>query len=149
MVSTLTPLSQTCSPKSPQILTGRGGTALADPLYGFEHLSELYLKASPSYTGRYNVPVFWNKKYETIVSNESSEIICIFYSAFDSFLLTPLREESKSNGGLLSNHLKAEIEEMSDWLYSTTNNGVYKAGFATSQGAYEESVMRTFALWIG
>lgn len=66
--------------------SGEGGSLPKDPLYGFTKLKELYLKANPNYVGRYTVPVLWDKKTGTLVNNESSEIIRIFASAFDSLL---------------------------------------------------------------
>lgn len=114
-------------------------------MYGFKLHRELYLKADPNYTQRYTVPVLWDKKKETIVSNESSEIIRMLYSAFDAFLPPNLREASKPNGGLYPEHLRKEIDEMNEWVYNTVNNGVYKVGFASTQEAYEEALYPLFA----
>jgi glutathionyl-hydroquinone reductase len=123
--------------------TGRDGTAL-DTLYGFKHLKDFYFKANPDYVGRYTVPTLWDKKLETIVSNESSEIIRMFYSAFDELLPAPLREVNKPHGGLLPPHLKEKIDEMNEWVYSDLTTGVYKAGFASTQAMYEENVLKVF-----
>jgi glutathionyl-hydroquinone reductase len=71
--------------------TGRGGTDTIDPLYGFKHLSDLYFKADPSYSARFTIPVLWDKKTETIVSNESSEIIRMFYLPSTLSSLLPSR----------------------------------------------------------
>jgi putative glutathione S-transferase len=90
------------------------------------------------------VPVLWDKVHETIVSNESSEVIRMLYSSFDAFLPASLREKNKPDGGLLPSHLLSEIDEMNSWVYSTINNGVYKAGFAANQTAYEEAVRTLF-----
>lgn len=82
---------------------------------------------------------------EKIVSNESSEIIRMFYTEFDAFIPEHLRESSKGRKGLYPIHLRGEIEGMNDWVYHTINNGVYKTGLATSQAAYEENLFAVFA----
>ncbi|KAF2268078.1 hypothetical protein CC78DRAFT_558624 [Lojkania enalia] len=115
-----------------------------DPLYGFKWLRELYEKCEPEYKGRYLVPCLWDKRTDTIVSNESSEIIRMLYTEFDSFLPEEMRESTKGENGIFPPHLRAEIEAMNAWVYDTINNGVYKAGFATSQAAYEEHVYPIF-----
>ncbi|KAH7323449.1 glutathione S-transferase [Rhexocercosporidium sp. MPI-PUGE-AT-0058] len=90
----------------------RDGTDPVEPLYGFTRLSQLYFKAEPSYSAHFTVPVLWDKKTETIISNESSEIIRMLYSAFDSLLPSGLRETSKPNGGLLPPKMLREIDEI-------------------------------------
>jgi putative glutathione S-transferase len=116
----------------------------ADPLYGFGGLKQLYLKADPKYEGRYTVPVLWDKKTETIVNNESSEIIRMLYDQFDDFLEPDHREANKPGGGFYPSHLRAEIDAMNEWVYTTVNNGVYKTGFAATQEAYDENLYPLF-----
>lgn len=98
-----------------------------DPRY----LSELYVSSDHNYTGKVSVPVLWDKKERTIINNESSEIIRIFNSAFDSF--------TDSIIDLYPEHLHELIDEINDKVYHNVNNGVYRAGFASSQKAYEKA----------
>jgi putative glutathione S-transferase len=81
---------------------------------------------------------------ETIVNNESSEIIRMLYDAFDAFIPEERREKTKGEAGLFPPHLRGDIDEMNDWVYDTINNGVYKTGFASSQQAYEENIYPIF-----
>ncbi|KAI0760534.1 glutathione S-transferase, partial [Fomes fomentarius] len=111
----------------------------ADPINGAEHVKDLYFKAEPNYEGRFTVPVLWDKRRSTIVNNESSEIIRILNSAFDDQL-----PADKATLHLYPEPLRKEINEINEWVYDTINNGVYKAGFATSQKAYEAAVIPLF-----
>lgn len=106
--------------------------ATGDGLFGLPFLRDIYLRADPTISGRVTVPVLWDKDRGTIVSNESAEIIRMFNGAFD---------------GITGNHadfwpeaLRAEIEAVNARIYDTVNNGVYKAGFATTQAAYDAAV---------
>ncbi|KAG8998171.1 S-glutathionyl-(chloro)hydroquinone reductase [Tulasnella sp. JGI-2019a] len=111
-----------------------------DPLYGHSYLREYYFKVNPEYDGRFTVPLLWDKKSESIVNNESAEIIRIFNTAFNDLLPT-----EKSSLDLYPKELQKEIDEVNDWVYNTVNNGVYKTGFATTQEAYDANVKPLFA----
>jgi glutathionyl-hydroquinone reductase len=108
-----------------------------DDLYGSARLSEIYLKARPDCSGKVTVPVLWDKKRKTIVNNESSEIIRMLNSAFDAF--TEVRFDFYPEA------LREEIDEINHAVYENVNNGVYRAGFATSQEAYEDAFRALFA----
>ncbi|WP_031518981.1 glutathione S-transferase family protein [Siccibacter colletis] len=110
--------------------------ATGDSLYQHDYMYQLYLHADPHYTGRVTVPVLWDKKQQTIVSNESSEIIRMLNTAFDG--------HGARAGNYYPDDLQSEIDELNGWIYDTVNNGVYKAGFATSQEAYDEAVTKVF-----
>ncbi|SDH88099.1 glutathione S-transferase family protein [Alloyangia pacifica] len=110
--------------------------ATGDRLYDLPFLRDIYLKADPEISGRVTVPVLWDRQRETIVSNESAEIIRMFNSAFDG--LTGNADD------YWPEDLREAIEPVNARIYDTVNNGVYKAGFATSQEAYEEAVMPLF-----
>jgi glutathionyl-hydroquinone reductase len=113
-----------------------GPGVVPDPV-GARRLYEVYLRSDAAFTGRVTVPVLWDKKRGTIVSNESSEIIRMFNSAFDGVGATP--------GDFYAAELRDEIDRLNARIYADVNNGVYKAGFATSQEAYEEAVRPLFA----
>lgn len=120
--------------------SGRNGTMEKDPLYGFTRHRQLYEKAEPGYEGRVLVPTLWDKKNETIVNNESSEIIRMFYTEFDDVLPEKFQEKSHPAGGFLPDSLKKDIDQFNEWVYNDINNGVYKTGFASSQEAYEQNI---------
>lgn len=113
-----------------------GPGVIPDPIHDADYLREVYLAAEPEMTGRVTVPVLWDKKRETIVSNESAEIIRMFNSAFD--------EVGAAKGDYYPVSLRAEIDQVNSRVYDDVNNGVYKAGFATGQDAYEEAVTTLF-----
>ena len=113
-----------------------GEGVVPDPLHNAHYLHEVYTGADPDYSGRVTVPILWDKKTETIVSNESSEIIRMFNSAFDGIGALP--------GDYYPQEWRGEIDEINARIYSNVNNGVYKAGFATTQEAYEEAVFPLF-----
>ena len=100
-------------------------------------LADIYTLADPHYSGRVSVPVLWDKKRRTIVNNESSEIIRMLNSAFDAF--TDVHTDYYPRA------LRSDIDRINDVVYNTVNNGVYRAGFATTQAAYEEAAQAVFA----
>lgn len=107
-----------------------------DTLNNKTKLAEIYLAADPRYSGRVSVPVLWDKKRRTIVNNESPEIIRMLNSAFDAF--TNVRTD------YYPANLRAEIDRVNEQVYPNINNGVYRAGFATSQAAYEKAFHELF-----
>jgi glutathionyl-hydroquinone reductase len=112
----------------------RGGTA--DTVNGKSALAEIYLIADPQYTGRVSVPVLWDKKRRTIVNNESSEIIRMLNSAFGAF--------TDARADYYPVALRGKIDAVNELVYPNINNGVYRAGFATNQEAYEEAAYGIF-----
>jgi len=110
-----------------------------DPVMNAEHIKDLYLAVQPDYDGRFTVPVLFDKKQKSIVNNESSEIIRILNTAFNEFL-----PEDKAAVDIYPESLRQEIESSHEWIYPTVNNGVYRSGFATTQGAYEKAVTALF-----
>ena len=113
-----------------------GEGVIADPIFNAQYLHEVYTHADAQYTGRVTVPILWDKQTQTIVSNESSEIIRMFNSAFDAVGATP--------GDYYPDPLRDDINALNDRIYDTVNNGVYKCGFATTQEAYEEALKPLF-----
>jgi len=111
--------------------------ATLDTVNGKATLADVYLLAAPHYSGRVSVPVLWDKKQRAIVNNESSEIIRMFNSAFDAF--------SDVRTDYYPAALRGEIDAINALVYETVNNGVYRAGFATTQAAYEEAARALFA----
>ncbi|KAH8433265.1 putative cell wall organization protein/glutathione transferase (Gto3) [Aspergillus melleus] len=112
--------------------------ATVDHLYGSTFMHEIYFKADPNYKGRYSVPMLWDKETETIVNNESAELLRWLPTAFDSIL------PPDPAFNLYPKALTPEIDELSPWLQSDLNAGVYKAGFADSQDSYDRAVPVVF-----
>ncbi|MDX1743004.1 MAG: glutathione S-transferase family protein [Ruegeria sp.] len=110
--------------------------ATGDTLFGLDYAHQIYTKADPNYSGRVTVPILWDKEQQTIVSNESSEIIRMFNSAFDGI--------TGNTDDYWPKAMRDEIEEVNARVYSDVNNGVYKSGFATSQEAYDAAVHPLF-----
>jgi len=113
-----------------------GPGVVADPIHDADYLHQVYTAADAHYSGRVTVPVLWDRERATVVSNESSEIIRMFNSAFDGV--------GAASGDYYPRELRAEIDAVNDRVYETLNNGVYRAGFATTQEAYEEAVTALF-----
>ena len=113
-----------------------GPAVVSDPIHHADYLYQVYLAADPSYTGRVTTPTLWDRQTGTIVNNESSEILRMFNSAFDAVGARP--------GDYCPADLRGEIDALNDRIYDTVNNGVYKAGFATTQQAYDEAVVPLF-----
>jgi glutathionyl-hydroquinone reductase len=113
-----------------------GPGVVPDPVFGARFLHEVYTGHDPEFSGRVTVPVLLDKKTKKIVNNESSEVIRMFNSAFDALGATP--------GDYYPEGLRGEIDGLNARIYETLNNGVYKAGFATTQVAYEEAVRPLF-----
>ena len=109
---------------------------IPDSVTNARFLHEIYTEADSTFSGRVTVPVLWDKKGHTIVSNESSEIIRMFNHAFDHL--------GAREGDYYPEALRPEIDEINERIYHTVNNGVYKSGFATTQKAYEEAVTALF-----
>lgn len=112
--------------------------ATEDPHLNAEYMHQIYSFADPDFTGKATVPVLWDKKTRTIVNNESADICEILNKAFDDI------EGVKAEVDLYPADLKGEIDQFNDWLYPRFNNGVYQAGFARSQDAYEEAINDVF-----
>lgn len=114
-----------------------GEGVIEDPIHHARFLYEVYLAAAPNYSGRVTIPVLWDKERKTIVSNESSEIIRMLNSGFDRV--------GAAEGDYYPLDLRKEIDALNALIYDRVNNGVYKAGFATTQEAYEDAAKALFA----
>jgi len=113
-----------------------GPGVVPDSINNASRLHEVYTKADPGFTGRVTVPVLWDKRLATIVSNESAEILRMFNSAFDGVGAGP--------GDYYPSELRPQIDELNDYIYTAINNGVYRAGFAGTQAAYDEAMAALF-----
>jgi putative glutathione S-transferase len=113
-----------------------GEGVIPDPLFNSRYLHEIYTRADAHYTGRTSVPVLWDQHTQTIVNNESSEIIRMLNSSFDAV--------GARQGDYYPKEQREEIEALNARIYDTVNNGVYRSGFATTQAAYEEVVAPLF-----
>lgn len=109
---------------------------IGDALFNSHYLHQIYTKAKTDYTGRVTVPVLWDKQTQTIVSNESADIMRMFNTAFNAI--------TGNTDDYYPESLRQEIDSMNDFIYPNINNGVYKAGFSTNQSVYEEEVNALF-----
>jgi glutathionyl-hydroquinone reductase len=110
--------------------------ATGDPLHGFDYLHQVYQKAQPDVNTSVSVPILWDKRSGQIVNNESSEIIRIFNSAFDSL--------TGNTDDYYPSQLRSEIDALNERIYRHVNNGVYRSGFAKTQHAYDQAVVGLF-----
>ncbi|MFY9719808.1 MAG: glutathione S-transferase family protein [Candidatus Cybelea sp.] len=115
----------------------RFADAQPDPLHGWRFLSEAYTATDAAYSARITVPVLWDKRRGRIVSNSDDDIMRMFESEFDAFATNPKLD-------LYPRELRAQIDDLNGLLYETFNDGVYRAGFATTQAAYERAAYRVF-----
>ena len=115
-----------------------GECVTGDPAIGADNLHQLYTHAKPDYSGHVTVPVLWDTRTETIVNNESADIMRMLGSAFDACGANDL--------DLYPESYRDKIDTLNDRIYDAVNNGVYKAGFATSQDAYDKAVTPLFAM---
>lgn len=120
----------------PDMMSEGWQMGLPEPLFGHTRLHQIYTEAKPDYTGRVTVPVLWDKKHNTIVSNESSEIIRMFNSEFNHI--------TGNTDDYYPESARELIDEWNDYVYPYVNNGVYRCGFATTQEAYEEAYNHLF-----
>lgn len=109
-----------------------------DPIFGATYMHEIYTSADPAFTGRATVPVLWDEQTKTIVNNESADILRMLDTAFEGLVPSDLR--------LYPQDLAEEIDALNPRIYDLFNNGVYKAGFASSQEAYDEAVEGVFSM---
>ncbi|PSS16582.1 hypothetical protein M430DRAFT_28350 [Amorphotheca resinae ATCC 22711] len=124
---------------TPEDTDAPGENVTPDPVNKFTHLRDIYFSVDPEYKGRFTVPTLYDVKQKKIVSNESSEIIRMFYTEFDDLL-----PEKYKNVNLFPENLQKQIEETNEWTYNDINNGVYRSGFATTQEAHEKAVVPLF-----
>lgn len=120
----------------PDMMSEGWQMGLPEPLFGHTRLHQIYTEAKPDYTGRVTVPVLWDKKHNTIVSNESSEIIRMFNSEFNHI--------TGNTDDYYPESARELIDEWNAYVYPHVNNGVYRCGFATTQEAYEEAYNHLF-----
>ncbi|KAK9469195.1 glutathione S-transferase [Lipomyces arxii] len=113
--------------------------ATKDHIHNSTFIRELYFRVNPDYTGRFTVPVLWDIKTDSLVNNESSEIIRMFNEEFDDII-----EEKYRGVTYYPKALRKDIDDLNEWVYDTVNNGVYKSGFATKQEVYESHVVQLF-----
>ncbi|ODQ54096.1 glutathione S-transferase omega-like 2 [Saitoella complicata NRRL Y-17804] len=114
-------------------------SATVDKIFGEDYMHKIYFRADKDYKGRYSVPVLWDKETNTIVNNESHEILRFLNTAFNTILPDPYASKD-----FYPTHLRSRIDEFSQWMQRDLNTGVYKAGFANDQEAYDKAVIAPF-----
>jgi putative glutathione S-transferase len=124
-------------PKGGWTLNADSAAATKDSVSGRSTMRQVYEVANPTYDGAITVPVLWDRKHSTIVNNESSEIIRFLNSEFQNQAAHP-------NVDLYPSALRDEIDAVNEWVYPSINDGVYRTGFARSQGAYDDAVAKLF-----
>ncbi|WP_025674254.1 glutathione S-transferase family protein [Salinivibrio socompensis] len=122
---------------APEMLEHGWTFSKPEPLYGYDYAHQLYTHAKPDYTGRVTVPILWDKQTQTIVSNESADIIRMFNSAFNDI--------TGNHDDYYPENLRAAVDQWNEFVYPNVNNGVYKCGFATQQEAYEDAFDQLFS----
>lgn len=120
--------------------TGKLGTMSKDPFYGYSHIRQLYWRMDPHLKAPFSLPLLWDTKTETIVNNESSEIMRMLYTSFDHLLPEERRELNSPGGGLYPVSLRPQIDEMNTWIQEDISNGVYSCSSATTQEAYDARI---------
>ena len=123
------------------VFTEQKAQCEADPIHGFERLRQVYELAQPGFEGNVTVPVLFDRVRDAIVNNESADILRMLTSHFNALCATP--EQAALD--LYPEPLRATIDSLNEWIYPIINNGVYRAGFAATQHAYEEAVTALFA----
>lgn len=123
---------------------GTSGSDKNDLVEGFKNMRELYEKADPEGMNFPSIPLIWDRKKKTIVSNDSGAIVTMLSSAFDDFLSPEFREVNKPGGGLRPENLKEQVDKLNNDIDLNISWGTYKCGFAPSQADYDESMKRLF-----